>query len=123
MFNKFSLKFLKKFCQYRQEKEELRRLAASSEATLKKLEEDIKAQKSASQLRETFADSADEHICASGKREKVMVTIQNKEGTCKSFRVFKVREDTCFFSIQTLPFYFMGMLAYSQFIDMEINMQ
>eukprot|EP00250_Pteridium_aquilinum_P012066 c20490_g1_i1 orf=43-627(+) len=72
----------------RQEREELRRLAASSEAALKELE-NTQAQTSASQTCETVADVAGEHVSAAGKREKVLVTIQNKDGTRKNFRVFK----------------------------------
>ncbi|MCO5587973.1 hypothetical protein L7F22_041926 [Adiantum nelumboides] len=67
----------------RQAREELMRLAES------RIQEDKNFQKSAFQMHEVSADVGEELAPATSKREKVLVTIQNKDGECKSFRKFK----------------------------------
>ncbi|MCO5601668.1 hypothetical protein L7F22_055791 [Adiantum nelumboides] len=66
-----------------QAREELMRLAES------RIQEDKNFQKSVLQTHEVSADVGEELAPATSKREKVLVTIQNKDGECKSFRKFK----------------------------------
>lgn len=92
----------------RQKREELMQLTASSEAALRKLEEDRRAQNSASNKLESTPALAHQQVSAAGKREKVLVCIQNKDGVCKTFRVFKDEKFEKLFStyaesISTLP--------------------
>ncbi|KAI5068074.1 hypothetical protein GOP47_0016419 [Adiantum capillus-veneris] len=63
----------------RQAREELMRLAES------RIQEDKDSQRSVLQMQE-FSAGGEE---LAGKREKVLVTIQNKDGACKSFRQLK----------------------------------
>lgn len=86
----------------RQKREELMQLTASSEAALRKLEEDTRAH-----LEPTPA-LAQQQVSTAGKREKVLICIQNKDGICKTFRVFKDEKFEKLFStyaesISTLP--------------------
>lgn len=75
------------FLQLRQEREELMSLTASSEAALKKLEENSRGHNVTSEQPELTPDST-QKVPASGIREKVLVSIQSSDGVCKAFRVF-----------------------------------